>query len=496
VIHETLMAAANLLFDPTTLAIMVIGVLAGIVVGALPGVGTSLGMAIILPLTLPMSGVNALILLVGVYSGSMYGGSIAAILINAPGTAGSAATTLDGYAMSRGGKAMNALSMSVAASVIGGSISLVVLLLISPAIIELVLWFQSPEYFMVAVLGLSLIIVVARGSVLKGVISGCMGLLIGTVGLAPMIPQERFTFGSLALYDGINFIAVLIALFAVAEMIKLASESGGISQADVEIEGSIREGIHEVLQRPYLTVKSAFIGMGVGAIPGGGSSVANFLAYGEAARTSKDPDSFGSGNPEGVISAEASNNGTIGGSIIPTIAFGIPGSGATAVLLGGLIMHGLRPGPELFTTEAATTYAMLLSILVGNIVILTVGLGLITRAGMVTRIDTTTIIPVVIVLSVLGSLTLRNNWVDVATLILLGLVGFIMVRQNYSVIAMVLGVILGPIAEENLHRSLQISDGSFVIFLQRPISLLLLLATSVILFGPILKRAVRSQRIV
>jgi len=494
VILDTLFGASQLLFDPVTLTIMVIGVLAGIIVGALPGVGTSLGMAIILPLTLPMSGVNALVLLVGVYSGSMYGGSIAAILINAPGTAGSAATTLDGYPLSRSGRAMNALSMSVVASVIGGSISLIVLLLISPAIIELVLWFQSPEYFVVAVLGLSLIVVVARGSVLKGVISGCMGLLIGTVGLAPTVPHERFTFGNLALFDGINFIAVLIALFAVAEMIKLASESGGISKTDVEIDGSIRDGINEVLRRPYLTVKSALIGMGVGAIPGGGSSVANFLAYGEAARSSKDPDSFGSGNPEGVISAEASNNGTIGGSIIPTIAFGIPGSGATAVLLGGLIMHGLRPGPELFTAEAATTYAMLLSILIGNIIILIVGLGLITRAGVVTRIDTTTIIPVVIVLSVLGSLTLRNNWIDVATLVVLGLIGYVMVRQNYSVIAMVLGVILGPIAEENLHRSLQISDGSFIIFLERPISLVLLLATVFILFGPMLKRVFRSWR--
>lgn len=484
---EILIEATNLLLDPVTLSIIIVGVLGGIILGALPGIGASLGMAIILPLTLPMSGLNALILLVGVYSGAMYGGSIAAILINTPGTAGSAATTIDGYPMSRNGQAMNALSMSIVASVAGGSISLLILLLISPVIIELVLLFQSPEYFMVAVLGLALIAVVARGSLIKGIISGCMGLLIGTVGLAPVAAQERFTFGYLALFDGIDFIVVLIALFAVAEMIKLASESGGIAQTDMAFAGSIRSGINEVLQRPVITIKSALVGMGIGTIPGSGSSVANFIAYGEAVRSSDDPDSFGDGNPEGVIAPEASNNGTIGGSIIPTLAFGIPGSGATAVLLGGLIMHGLRPGPDLFTAEAATTYAMLLSILVGNIVILIIGLVLITRAGILTKIDTTTIIPIVIVLSVLGALSLRNNWIDIATLVLLGLVGYVMVRQNYSVIAMVLGVILGPIAEENLHRSLQVSDVSFLILFQRPISLLLVISTVIILFGPVIK---------
>ncbi|WP_436348506.1 tripartite tricarboxylate transporter permease [Natronorubrum sp. FCH18a] len=484
---DPILAGLEILFSWPAIGWMVIGVIAGIIVGALPGMGASLGMAIVLPLTLPLSGVNALILLVGIYSGSMYGGSIAAILINAPGTAGSAATTLDGYPMSRQGKAKNAIAISATSSALGGTFSLITLLVLMPVLIELVLLFQTPEYFAVAVLGLSLIVVVARGSVAKGVLSGAFGVLLATVGIAPMTPTQRYTFGRLDLFDGLDFIAILIGLFAIAEMIKLASEKGGIAQGDVSFSGSIVDGIKEALSKPVTMVKSAYIGMIVGAIPGGGSSAANFLSYGEAMRSASDPDEFGEGSTEGLVASEASNNGTIGGSIIPTISFGIPGSGATAVLLGGLLMHGLRPGPELFSAEAATTYAMLLSILFGNLVILSVGLLIVTRASYITKITTTTIIPMVIMLSALGGIALRTNWVDVLTVFALGVLGYWMLKSNYSVIAFVLGAILGPIAEENFVRSLQLSDGSYMIFATRPITAALLLATLAILVGPVLK---------
>ncbi|MFC7009820.1 tripartite tricarboxylate transporter permease [Halalkalicoccus salilacus] len=465
---------------------MVLGVVVGIIVGALPGMGASLGMAIVLPLTLPLNPVNALILLVGIYSGSMYGGSIAAILINVPGTAGSAATTLDGYPKSRMGKAKDAIAISATSSAIGGTFSLVTLLLLMPVLIEVVLFFETPEYFAVAVLGLSLIVIVARGSIVKGILSGAFGVLIATVGIAPMAPVRRYTFGRL-LVDGIDFIAILIGLFAIAEMIKLASE-GTIAKDNLDISGNTVNGIKEALSKPITMIKSAYIGMLVGAIPGGGSSAANFLSYGEAMRSSSNPDEFGEGSTEGLVASEASNNGTIGGSIIPTISFGIPGSGATAVLLGGLLMHGLQPGPELFEAQAGTTYAMLLSILIGNIVILAAGLLLITRASYITQISTTTIIPMVIILSTLGGIALRTNWADVLTVFLLGVLGYWMIQSNYSVIAFVLGAILGPIAEENFIRSLQISDGSYIIFATRPITAVILLATFLILTGPVLKR--------
>ncbi|PGF13914.1 hypothetical protein CP556_22775 [Natrinema sp. CBA1119] len=486
-LHEPILAGLEILFSWPTIGWMVLGVVIGIVIGALPGMGASLGMAIALPLTLPLQSVNALILLVGIYSGSMYGGSIAAILINVPGTAGSAATTLDGYPRSRMGEAKNAIAISATSSAIGGTFSLITLLLLMPILIEVVLLFQTPEYFAVAVLGLSLIVVVARGSIVKGILSGAFGVLLATVGIAPMTPTQRYTFGRLQLMDGLDFIAILIGLFAIAEMIKLASE-GTIAKNDVDISGNTVSGIKEALSKPVTMIKSSYIGMLVGAIPGGGSSAANFLSYGEAMRSSSNPDEFGEGSTEGLVASEASNNGTIGGSIIPTISFGIPGSGATAVLLGGLLMHGLRPGPQLFEAQAGTTYAMLLSILVGNVVILAVGLLLITRASYITKISTTTIIPMVIVLSSLGGIALRSNWVDVVTVFLLGVLGYWMMQSNYSVIAFVLGAILGPIAEENFIRSLQLSDGSYMIFATRPITATILLAAFLILFGPILKQ--------
>ncbi len=476
-----------LLFTWPVVAWMIVGVLVGIVAGALPGIGAGLGMAIILPLTLPLDPISGLVFLISIYSGAMYGGSISAILINTPGTGGSAATTLDGYPMSRLGLAKNATAISVTASVIGGSVGLLTLLVLLPVLIEVILAFQSPEYFMVAMVGLALIPIVARGSLFKGLLAGALGLLIATVGIAPMRFQPRYTFDSLALDNGISYIAALIGLFAIAEMIRLSMESGGIAQTGVDARsGSVRAGIKTALSKPVTMIKSAYIGMAVGAVPGGGSTIANFVAYSEAVRSSKSPNpAFGEGNPTGVVATEASNNGSIGGSVLPTIAFGIPGSAATAVLLAGLLLHGLRPGPELFGADAHITYAMLLSVLVGNLVILVVGLTLVTRASLITRLSSETIIPIVITLAMLGGISFRNNWIDIVTIVVLGVIGYVMIRNDYSVIAFVLGIILGPIAEENLIRSLQISDGSFGIFLSRPLSLLLVIAFVFILLAPL-----------
>lgn len=489
---DSLMEAGRLLFTWPTIGWMVLGLLIGIIAGALPGIGASLGMAIVLPLTLPLSGIDALVLLVSIYSGAMYGGSISAILLNVPGTGGAAATTFDGYPMTRRGESVTALSISATSSALGGSISLVTLLLLSPFLIELVLAFGSPEYFVIAILGLSMITIVAQTSLIKGLVAGAFGMLLATVGMAPTYPQLRYTFGSLALYDGLNFIAVLIGLFAISEMLKLASEEGSIAKGEFELSGNRFTGIKEVVRKPIKTIKSAFIGMGVGAIPGAGSSIANFVSYAEGMRSSNKPETFGEGNPEGIIATEASNNGSIGGSLIPTLAFGIPGSGATAVLLGGLIMHGLRPGPTLFSEEIHLTYTLLLSILIGNIAIFIVGVFVVTRFSYITTLDTNIVIPMVVVLAFLGGITLRNNWTDIITILVLGIIGYYMVQYDYSIIAFVLGVILGPIAEENIHRSLQLSGGSWGIFINRPISLIMVLMLIVIIFGPVFKPYLQS----
>lgn len=481
---ESIFEAIATLFSWPTFGWVLIGVPIGVIVGALPGVGSSLGMAIILPLTLPLQPTNALILLVSVYSGSMYGGSVSAILVNVPGTGGSAATTLDGYPMSQNGQAMQALAIAATGSAIAGFVSVATLFVLSPVIIEVVLAFGSPEYFLMAVLGIAMITVVVRGSLVKGLISGAFGLMITTIGIAPNAPELRFTFGSLSAFDGVDFIAALIGVFAIAEIIKLAAQEGGITDTGIEMDGNVFTGIKTVLSNPLAAIKYGYIGMFIGAIPGAGATVANFFAYGEAVRSSKDEASFGGGNPMGVLATEASNNGTIGGSLIPTLSFGIPGSGATAVLLGALLMHGINPGPELFADELATTYSFLLALLIGNVLILIGGVFLVTKLGIITQIDTHLIIPIVVVLSVIGGYALDTNWFDVGTLVILGILGYFMIQHDYSVIALLLGVILGEIAEENLITSLIISQGSFDIFITRPISATLVALTLFILLGP------------
>ncbi len=492
-IVQTLGEAFQIIVSGQTPIWILLGVLLGILFGALPGIGATLGMAIVLPLTLPLDGADAIILLISIYSGAMYGGSIPSILVNVPGTAGDAATTFDGYPMARQGKAINALVISAVSSAIGGVIAVLVLILISPILVELVLLFGSPQYFLMAVLGLSMITVVTTGSTVKGLTAGALGLLLATIGVAPTVPVQRYTFELIALYDGLDYIAILIGLFAIAEMVGLAKEKQ-VSKSETGLEGSVMDGLRSIVKHPIVVLKSSLIGIIVGAVPGSGASISNFISYGEAMRSSKSPERFGNGAEEGVIATDAANNGTVGGALVPTLSFGIPGSGSTAVLLGGLIMHGLRPGPDLFTTQLNITYSVLLALFVGNVVILIVGLLVVPRTGYLTQVDTDIIIPIIVVLSSLGALALRNNWIDVWTIFVLGMVGYFMKKHDFSVIAFVLGAILGPIAEENLYRSLRISGGSFMVFLEDPLSLLLVVATVVILAGPYLRTKLAQWR--
>ena len=471
-----------------TLLWLALGIIIGIVLGAIPGVGTSLGMAILLPLTAPLEGQDAIILLAAIYLGGNYGGSVAAILINAPGTAAAAATTLDGYPMSRKGEASRALAISAVASTLGGFIGIGFLILISPIVTRIVLQFRSQDYFLVALVGILMITLIARGPLIKGVAVGGLGLLLTTVGTSPLGLQQRYTFGTVYLFDGLNFVAILIGLFAVSEMYKLMTESGGISKGEFELGNEIVPGIRDALSRPKTIVKSSLIGIGVGAIPGAGASISTFIAYGEAVRSSGEE--FGGGNPTGVAAVEACNNSTVGGSMIPTFSFGIPGGAATAVLLGGMLMHGLVPGPQLFDADLHVTYSIFFALFLGNFLILAVGLLAITRVGIVTQIDTKYIIPVVLVVALSGSYMLRTNWVDVATVLFMGIFGYYLRENDWSVIALVLGAVLGGLMESNLNRALQLSDGSFDIFVSRPLSIALTLMCFLILFGGPIKRKI------
>lgn len=471
---------------PEVLLFLTVGLLLGIILGALPGIGSPVGMAIVLPLTLPLDATPAIVLLISIYSGAMFGGSISAILINAPGTESAAATTLDGYPMAVRGLAKNALGIATTASALNGFLAAIVLVAISPVLITVVLAFGSPEYFLLAILGISLITIVTQGSIVKGLLAGALGFMISTIGVAIMSPRPRYTFGQLGLYEGISFVAALIGMFAFAEMMKLASQKT-IADEAVEIAGSLRDGIMAVFEYPKTTIKAGLIGMGIGMVPGSGATTSTFVAYAEEARSSAKDGRFGEGDPRGVIAPEGANNPTVSGSLVPTLSFGIPGSGSTAVLLGGLLMHGLQPGPTLFGDQLHVTYTFFITLFLGNILILAVGYSIIPYLSKITELDTHTIIPVVVVLSYAGAFTLNRNWYDAFAVILLGILGYYMVIYNYSIIAFVLGIVLGPIAEQNFFRSLQISGGSYTIFVTEPLSAILVVLVFVVLFGPFVK---------
>lgn len=486
------MAIEILLSWPTPLFIF-LGFIIGFIGGALPGVGAAMTMAILLPLTSGLDGPTAVVFLVCIYAAAAYGSSTSAILLNVPGMASSAATTFDGYAMTQKGLSKTALAISAISSGIGGLLSAIALFIISPFLITIVLRFQSPEYFLMAVFGLSLITFVAEGSMIKGFIAGGLGLLYSTVGIAPADPELRYTFGNLTLLDGLDYIAALIGLFAIAEMLVLVTRGQGIVSDAGELEGNRIDGIRHVLNNPITVLKSAFIGGLVGSMPGAGSATANFVAYAEAVRSGGNDSEYGDGDPRGVIAPETSNNATVGGALVPTLSFGIPGGGATAVLLGGLILHGLVPGPTMFTDSLHITYALYISIIIISILIFIIGLAIITKGDYITAIDPHLIIPVVIVLSVVGGFSLRNNWFDLFIgILLVGMLGYFMKQYNYSVIAFVLGAVLGPIAEENLIRSLQVSNWSPSIFVSSPESLLLIFLTCLVLFGPYISPYVKA----
>jgi putative tricarboxylic transport membrane protein len=485
------------LFTVRILGLILAGVMLGIVLGAIPGLGAVLGMTIVLPLTIVLDGTGAAVLLVSIYSGALYGASIAAILINVPGTAAAAATTFDGYSMTEAGRSLEALEISATASAIGGALTMTLLFVIIPYIQPIVLAFGAPQIFILALFGIVMIGVIAsQGSFLKGITSGMFGVLIMTIGVAQTRPFPRYTFDIIQLYDGLSFIAILIGMFALGEMLRIADISGAVVDKGREIEGERFKGVKTVGKNKLLTLKSAMIGMVVGAIPGVGASTSNFFSYAEAIRSSDNPEVFGDAHGPGVIAAEASNNATVAGSLIPVLAFGIPGSASTAVLLGGFIMHGITPGIELFTVNLDLTYTMLLSLILGNVLIIGFGLFVITMIGSyITQLDTDVIIPIILVFSIIGTIGIRSNWVDVITVFVFGWIAFYMKLFDYSVIALVLGAVLSSIVESNFIRSMQRSGGDPAIFVNDPLSQLLLvimvLFIGIAFFGDEIKRLLR-----
>ncbi len=483
---ELLMGGMVKLADPFVLFSIFAGTCGGIVIGAIPGLTATMAVALLIPVTFAMEPVAGLALLGGVYSGGMYGGAISSILLSTPGTPAAAATAFDGYPMTRQGKGGTAIAVATVASFTGGIVSTIFLITLAPMLAKLALKFGPPEYFLLAIMGLASIVTLTSGNLLKGLVSGLLGLIIATVGMDPISGFIRFSAGIPDLYEGVSFMPALIGLFSVSQVLELTSEHSIVQKLGADVstlkKAKLPKGLAPTIARGSL------IGSIVGMLPGAGATIAAFISYNFTKQFSKNPETFGKGNPEGVAAAESANNGVVGGSLIPLLTLGIPGNSVAAALMGGLMIKGLIPGPELFTKHGQITYAFILSLFVANIIFLVLGLYLAPLFAKVATVSNAILIPAISILSIIGSYAISNSMFDVYLMLAFGIGGYFLHRAGFSLGAIVLGLILGPIAEQGFGQSLIISDGSPLIFFTRPISIALIGIIIVLLLPGIMKK--------
>lgn len=470
--EAALIEAFTQLIQPVNIGLLILGVGLGIVIGIIPGLGAPLGIAIALPFTFYISPIQAFSLLLGIYSGAIYGGSISAIMLGIPGTPPAAATLMDGYPMMKAGRGGEALTLALVGSVVGGLFSAVCLTLIAPVLATFAMKFGPSEYFALGVFGIMVVGKVAGDNAFKGFIMGALGIFLTTLGIDPVNANMRFDFGSVNLYAGISFIPLLVGLFALPEMMfkceDLARRALPKNALNVKLPG-----LKALYHYKNVLLRSSIIGTIVGIIPAEGGAVGAFISYGEAKRISKEPERFGHGSPEGVLAPETANNATIGGALIPTLTLGVPGSAAAAILLGALMIHGFTPGPRLFSEAPALMYSIFIGLFIINIIMLFLGLGAIRWAVKIIKVPDRIIIPVVLLLCFLGSYSIKNSMFGVWVMLWAGLFGYIMRKFSFPIIPCVLGFVLGPMIEMSFRQSLTISDGNWLVFIDRPISLIL-----------------------
>jgi len=478
-----LMVSLTNIFHPINLFFIVLGVGAGIVVGALPGLTATMAIALLVPFTFAMEPIQGLVLLGGIYCGAIFGGSFSAILINTPGTPSAIATTFDGYPMAKKGESYRAIVAATISSVIGGLIGVFFLLFLSPPLSKVSLKFGPPEFFWLTAFGLTIIATLASKSILKGLIGGTFGLLVSSIGIAPIEGSVRFTFGTVSLQGGIGLIPALIGIFCIPEVLgMLERKEKHYNVIPYRKQKNVVLNVfRKLMKKPILLLRSAVIGTIVGIIPGAGGNIASMVSYNEAVRASKFPQKFGRGIIDGVAAAEASNNAEVSGSLIPLLTLGIPGAPPAAVLLGALLLQGLRPGADLFTVHAEITYTFIFSLILANILILPMGIysGKIV-SKIITGIPVIFLAPFVVFLSIIGSYSIQNNLFDVYVMIFFGLVGYLGRKVGFGPGPIVLGIILGKICEQGLVQSILMGKAAgsiFEIFFTRPISLILIFLT-------------------
>lgn len=480
------------ILHPSILLVMVIGSIGGIIIGAMPGLTSVMGVTLLLPFTYGMDTTTGIAMLLAISFGAIYGGSITAILIGTPGTPASAATMIEGRQFAVRGEGGRALGISTTASWIGGTISAIMLALIAPQLAKLALRFGAPEYCTLCLFGLTIIASISGKSLLKGAIAGFIGLLISTIGIDPMTGFSRFSFGNINLFSGLQTVPLMIGLFAISQV--FVNLKDGVPQNVVSQKvDRIIPSWADLKQSLPVSIRSGFIGTFIGIIPAAGADIAAFVSYDVAKKFSKHPEKFGTGCIEGLAAPEAGNNGDTSGALVPMLTLGVPGDATAAVLIGALTLHGLQPGPLLFTKNAEIVNNIFSSALIANLLFLVFGLLGIRLFVKIIQLKPYILTPIIFVLCIIGSFALRNNLFDVGAMLVIALIGYFFIYLEIPIAPIVLSLILGPMFESNLRRSLLLSNGSFTIFFTRPIALLFIALAVISLLWPLLRKKLEKD---
>lgn len=490
---------------------LVLGTAGGLIIGALPGLSATMGMSLMIPFTYGMRPAPAMIMIGAIYVSAVYGGSFSAILIRTPGTPASAATALDGYPLTQRGEGLKAIGVSTVSSVFGGVCSAVALLFVAPQLVKVSLVFSTPEYFLIAIFGLTIVGSLSGDNMVKGLIAGAFGLLVGMVGMN-IFPYARYSFGNLNLSSGVQLVPAMIGLFSLSQVLTQVEKrvKGGKNAAertdtDTELEEQIKQA--QNLQGSFLPTaaelklifptmcRATVLGIFVGILPGAGGDIGSWVGYNDAKGRSKNKELFGHGSLEGIAGSEAGNNAVCGGALIPALTLGIPGSGAAAVMLGALTVQGFSPGHDLFNKYADMTYAILIGFLAANILMGVFGYIISNHAVRLAAMPMSTLVPVIILLSAVGSFAIRNNIFDVYVMVFFGVVGYLMRKFDFAAAPTVLALILGPMAERNLINSMQMAkSGVLAYYMSRPLCWLFFALIVMSLASPVIASKRKAKK--
>ncbi|MGX9929980.1 tripartite tricarboxylate transporter permease [Virgibacillus salarius] len=491
---EGIITGFQVAFSMQGLLFVLIGVFVGTFIGMLPGLGPISAIAVMIPVTFGMEPTVALVMMAGVYYGAVFGGSTSSILLNAPGISGTVATAFDGYPMAQQGKAGKALAIAATSSFVGGTVSVILLMLLAPILSSVAVSFGPPAYFALMFMGLTLITSLSEGSTIKALISAVIGFMVVTIGIDAQTGTQRFTFGNVNLLEGLDFLVIALGLFALAEVCTLIINRKDLSMDNAHKLGSLKITKQEFKEMRGPMSRQSILGFLLGVLPGAGATIASFIAYITEKRIAKSPEAFGKGSVKGLAAPETANNAATSGAFVPLLSLGIPGSGTTAVMLGAFLVLGVQPGPLLMTDRPEIFWGIIASMYIGNVFLLILNLPLIPYIAKILKIPRPLLISLVIMFSIIGVYAISFNTFDLYMLLLFGVIGFFMRLFSFPAPPLILAFILGGMMEQAFRQSLTISNGSLMVFVQDPLALTLLIIALLSLAFPLIQQIRRSKR--